>query len=157
MFWVVELYIVKPVKSVLDSINSVNNTDLSKTGGINVLSLNLPFNSNMSPQVVASVIKTFVNSSGHSLQMNYVSKENLINARKEPEKYKDLIVRVYGFSTYFINLTDICRLRFCVTLLFFKTLFKKHWNVSLAVSQVHIRIMHAIKKHRQKAVFLVTV
>ena len=98
--------IVNPVKSVLDSISSVNNTDLAKTGGINVLSLNLPFNSNMTPQVVASVIKTFVNGSGHSLQMNYVSKEDLINARKEPEKYKDLIVRVYGFSTYFVNLTD---------------------------------------------------
>lgn len=98
--------IVKPAKSVLDSINSVNNTDLSKTAGINVLSVNLPHNSNMSPNVLSAIIKTFVKGSGHSLQMNYVSKEDLINARKEPEKYKDLIVRVYGFSTYFVNLTD---------------------------------------------------
>lgn len=41
---------------------------------------------------------------GTHFQLTYVSKEDLINAQKEPEKYKNLRVRVSGFSDYFVFL-----------------------------------------------------
>lgn len=41
---------------------------------------------------------------GTHFQLSYVSKEDLINAQKEPEKYKNLRVRVSGFSDYFVFL-----------------------------------------------------
>ncbi len=40
------------------------------------------------------------------LQMNVVSSEQLIAAKKNPEKYKKLVVRVWGFSAYFNDLPD---------------------------------------------------
>lgn len=43
---------------------------------------------------------------GTHFQLTYVSKEDLINAKKEPEKYKNLRVRVSGFSDYFVFLND---------------------------------------------------
>lgn len=40
------------------------------------------------------------------MQMNVISSEILINAKKNPKEYKDLIVRVWGFSAYFNDLPD---------------------------------------------------
>ena len=40
------------------------------------------------------------------LQMNVVSSEMLINAKKHPENYKYLIVRVWGFSAFYVELPE---------------------------------------------------
>ena len=40
------------------------------------------------------------------LQMNVLSYAQLIDAKAHPEKYRDLIVRVWGFSAYFNDLPD---------------------------------------------------
>jgi formate C-acetyltransferase len=42
---------------------------------------------------------------GHHIQFNVVTAETLKAAQKEPEKYRDLIVRVAGYSDYFCDLT----------------------------------------------------
>ena len=41
---------------------------------------------------------------GYHAQYNVVSKETLLKAQREPDKYRDLIVRVTGFSAYFTEL-----------------------------------------------------
>ena len=47
-------------------------------------------------------MKTFFNRlEGYHVQYNVVSKETLIDAQKHPEKHKDLIVRVAGYSAFF--------------------------------------------------------
>lgn len=43
---------------------------------------------------------------GTHFQLTYVSKEDLINAKKSPDKYKNLRVRVSGFSDYFVFLNE---------------------------------------------------
>jgi formate C-acetyltransferase len=40
----------------------------------------------------------------HHIQFNVVTAETLRNAQREPEKYRDLIVRVAGYSDYFVDL-----------------------------------------------------
>lgn len=40
------------------------------------------------------------------MQMNVVSSKQLIEARKNPDKFPNLIVRVWGFSAYFKDLPD---------------------------------------------------
>ena len=39
------------------------------------------------------------------LQFNIVNKETLLAAREDPEKYRNLLVRVAGYSAYFVDLT----------------------------------------------------
>ena len=68
-------------------------------------------NQKVTPQLLASeenkdklemLIKTFFNRlDGYHVQYNVVSKETLIDAQKHPEKHKDLIVRVAGYSAFF--------------------------------------------------------
>ena len=50
------------------------------------------------------VFETYFKMGGTHFQLTYVSKEDLISAQKEPEKYKNLRVRVSGFSDYFVLL-----------------------------------------------------
>jgi formate C-acetyltransferase len=41
---------------------------------------------------------------GHHIQFNVVNADTLRKAQMEPENYRDLIVRVAGYSDYFVNL-----------------------------------------------------
>ena len=53
---------------------------------------------------VAQLVRTFVLLGGHQLQLNAVSRETLIDAQKHPEKHRQLIVRVWGWSGHFVQL-----------------------------------------------------
>jgi len=55
---------------------------------------------------LVSVFEAYFENGGTHFQLTYVSKEDLINAKKTPEKYKDLRVRVSGFSDYFVLLSE---------------------------------------------------
>ncbi len=54
---------------------------------------------------VKNLIRAYFKMNGHHIQFNVVTADTLRKARKEPEKYRDLIVRVAGYSDYFIDLT----------------------------------------------------
>ncbi|AYO31330.1 pyruvate formate-lyase [Biomaibacter acetigenes] len=53
---------------------------------------------------VAMLVKTFMDMGGHQLQINTLNKETLLEAQKKPELYRNLIVRVWGWSGYFVEL-----------------------------------------------------
>jgi len=53
---------------------------------------------------VSHLVRAYFRLGGHHIQFNVVSADTLREAQKNPEKYRDLIVRVAGYSDYFINL-----------------------------------------------------
>ena len=53
---------------------------------------------------VAQLIRTYFKMDGHHIQFNVVTAETLREAQRTPEKYRDLIVRVAGYSDYFVDL-----------------------------------------------------
>ncbi|MBE6541557.1 MAG: hypothetical protein E7672_03820 [Ruminococcaceae bacterium] len=53
---------------------------------------------------LAAAIKTYFKLGGQELQINCVSRETLIDAMEHPENYEDLVVRVSGFSAYYVSL-----------------------------------------------------
>jgi formate C-acetyltransferase len=55
-------------------------------------------------EAVASLVRQFVILGGHQLQLNSVNRERLIDAQKHPENYSNLIVRIWGWSAYFVEL-----------------------------------------------------
>lgn len=56
---------------------------------------------------VAMLIKSYFDLGGHQLQINTVNREILLDAQKHPSDYRNLIVRVWGWSGYFVEL-DKC-------------------------------------------------
>ena len=53
---------------------------------------------------IAQLVKLYVELGGHQLQLNSINRERLLDAQKNPEKYPNLIVRVWGWSGYFNEL-----------------------------------------------------
>jgi pyruvate formate-lyase/glycerol dehydratase family glycyl radical enzyme len=54
---------------------------------------------------LAHLIRAYFRMDGHHVQFNVVTAETLRKAQQHPEKYQDLIVRVAGYSDYFVDLT----------------------------------------------------
>jgi pyruvate formate-lyase/glycerol dehydratase family glycyl radical enzyme len=86
-------------------IKSAAHIDHARTGGT---LLNMKFN----PQVLAGddaikkfghLIRTYFKLDGHHVQFNVITAETLRKAQKDPEKNRDLIVRVAGYSDYFVD------------------------------------------------------
>jgi len=82
--------------------------DHTKTGGT---LLNLKF----TPQVLegeegieklAQLVRSYFKLGGHHIQFNVVDAKTLLEAKANPEQYRDLIVRVAGYSDYFIDLSE---------------------------------------------------
>jgi formate C-acetyltransferase len=87
-------------------IKSAAKIDHARTGGTLL-------NQKFTPQLLADeegldklagLIRTYFRLDGHHIQFNVVSSEMLRDAQKHPEKYRDLIVRVAGYSDYFVDL-----------------------------------------------------
>jgi formate C-acetyltransferase len=54
---------------------------------------------------LVSLLKTYVALGGEQLQVTVVDADTLRNALQEPHNYRDLVVRVAGFTAYFVTLT----------------------------------------------------
>ena len=94
-------------KGPVSIIKSFTKPDLKLTINGGPLTLELQdtvFRSKESMYKVAMLVKSFVDLGGHELQLNSVNRETLLDAQKHPEYYHNLIVRVWGWSGYFVEL-----------------------------------------------------
>lgn len=55
---------------------------------------------------LVSLIRAYFNMGGHHIQFNIVDTQTLLDAQKQPDDYKDLLVRVAGYSDYFNDMTE---------------------------------------------------
>ncbi len=65
------------------------------------------FRSGESVSKTAMLVKSFILRGGHQLQLNSTNREILLRAQKDPDKYRNLIVRVWGWSGYFVELDKV--------------------------------------------------
>ena len=73
-------------------------------GGYN-LNLTLPKN-DTTPDAILPLVETFFGGGGQELQINSFDAAMLRDARENPGNYSDLLVRVAGFSTRFVDLSS---------------------------------------------------
>ncbi len=91
----------------LSDIQSFTKQDLSRTINGGPLTLEFAagiFNRPESIGKVAMLIKHFVERGGHQLQLNAVNLDAMKDAQKHPERYQQLVVRIWGWSAYFVEL-----------------------------------------------------
>ncbi|HOK85022.1 trans-4-hydroxy-L-proline dehydratase [Tenuifilum sp.] len=89
-------------------ILSCSKIDHIKTGGtlLNQKFSPLFFSTDESLDKLVMLIRSYFKLDGHHIQFNVVSANTLRDAQKHPEKYRDLIVRVAGYSDYFNDLGE---------------------------------------------------
>ncbi|MFW9999128.1 MAG: trans-4-hydroxy-L-proline dehydratase [Candidatus Hodarchaeota archaeon] len=87
-------------------IKSAGKIDHLRTGGTLLNQKFAPqfFSEENKINKLAHLIRAYFEMDGHHIQFNVVSVDTLRAAQKNPEKYRDLIVRVAGYSDYFVNL-----------------------------------------------------
>ena len=60
--------------------------------------------SDESCEKLGALVRYYMARGGHQLQLNAVSRDTLLDAQKNPDNYRQLIVRVWGWSGYFVEL-----------------------------------------------------
>ena len=90
--------------AVLQSAMSINQDEYMST------LLNMKFSASTlktdaDVEKLSSIIRTYLTNGGKHVQFNVVDKETLLDAQRNKEQYRDLIVRVAGYSAYFTTLT----------------------------------------------------
>lgn len=65
------------------------------------------FNNQESVKKLAMLVNFYILRGGHQVQLNTINKEKLKDAKKHPELYRNLIVRVWGWSGYFVELDEV--------------------------------------------------
>ncbi len=85
-------------------LNSVTSLALEKAIGTPVLSFNLQ--SDFDNNILKALILGYMEQGGLQIQLTCASPELLQDAYEHPERHKNLIVRVGGYSEYFCNLSD---------------------------------------------------
>jgi trans-4-hydroxy-L-proline dehydratase len=89
-------------------IKSASKIDHLRTGGTLLNQKFTPsfFEDEDSIKNLTALIRSYFSLDGHHIQFNVVNADTLRDAQKHPERYRDLIVRVAGYSDYFNDLGE---------------------------------------------------
>jgi len=84
-------------------LNSIAKLPFHKTGcgGLNVTLSSCP-----TPEILEAIYNTYFNSGGFHIGMSIINRDTLKDAMVNPDKYKSLTVRLYGFSEFFVALPE---------------------------------------------------
>ena len=89
-------------------IKSLGKLDQTKSGGtlLNVRFVPSLLKRDEDLRKLVSLIRAYFAMGGHHIQFNIVDTQTLLDAQKQPDDYKDLLVRVAGYSDYFNDMTE---------------------------------------------------
>ncbi|MHA1265290.1 MAG: glycyl radical protein [Candidatus Helarchaeota archaeon] len=90
--------------AVLKSVTKLDHTKISNGMALNMKFLPSLFESPEKRKKIEALIKAYLELGGMEIQLNVVNQEELIDAQLHPENHQDLVVRVSGYSAYFIDL-----------------------------------------------------
>ena len=96
---------IKPIKDITKPLKTMNTVDYGVCGGgVAVLDLLLPYSRNFTADDFSAFLRASCKLKCVTLQPNMVTLDELLDAKENPEKHKNLIVRVCGLSAHFVAL-----------------------------------------------------
>ena len=96
-----------PVKGPVSVVRSFTEPDLGAVCNGGPLTIEIHDSAFAMPDgvdKVAELVRFFVLRGGHQLQINAIDRDTLLDAQAHPERHRHLIVRVWGWSGYFVEL-----------------------------------------------------
>jgi formate C-acetyltransferase len=89
-------------------VKSVGKLDQTKSGGTLLNQRFLPslLKRDEDIQKLGQLVRSYFNMGGHHIQFNIVDTATLLAAQDNPEDYKDLLVRMAGYSDYFNDMNN---------------------------------------------------
>jgi pyruvate-formate lyase len=93
--------------SIIKSFTKPNLKRVANGGPLTIELHDTVFRNKDSIRKVAMFVKSYMAMGGHQMQLNAINRERLIDAKKHPNNYRNLIVRVWGWSGYFVELDEV--------------------------------------------------
>ena len=90
--------------SVIQSFTKFDMTNIINGGPLTLEIHDTVLRNDIGIKKTAALVKAFIDLGGHQLQLNSINRDRLLDAREHPEKYPNLIVRVWGWSGYWNDL-----------------------------------------------------
>ena len=90
--------------SVIKSFTKPDFTENTNGGPLTLEFASSMFQDEESVKKVAALVKAYIDMGGHQLQLNAVNSEMLKVAQENPEAHRQLVVRIWGWSAYFVEL-----------------------------------------------------
>jgi pyruvate-formate lyase len=91
--------------SVLQSYSKIDYSRVCNGGPVTLELSDSVFRGDGSIEKVAGLVRAFAQLGGQQLQLNALNAERLLDAKVHPDDHRDLIVRVWGWSGYFCELS----------------------------------------------------
>lgn len=93
--------------AVIKSASKINHTEHATDSLLNMKLSPSMLKNNEGLSKGIALVKTYFNRGGYHIQFNMMGNEILKKAKEKPEKYQDLLVRVAGYSAYFVDLSEM--------------------------------------------------
>jgi pyruvate-formate lyase len=90
--------------AAMQSVAKINHHLIPNGASLNVKLMPTLLTSEAGLKKVAAMLRAYFKSGGQQVQFNVISDQVLRAAQADPESYKDLVVRVSGYSAYFTDL-----------------------------------------------------
>ena len=90
--------------SVIQSFTKPDFTENTNGGPLTLEFASSMFKDEDSVKKVAALVKAYIDMGGHQMQLNAVNTEKLKAAQAHPEEHRQLVVRIWGWSAYFVEL-----------------------------------------------------
>ena len=90
--------------SVIKSYTKPHFTENTTGGPLTLEFASSMFKDEESVKKVAALVKAYIDMGGHQLQLNAVNSDMLKAAQENPEAHRQLVVRIWGWSAYFVEL-----------------------------------------------------
>ncbi len=95
---------IKGPVSVIKSFTKQNFTEAINGGPLTLEFASSMFADEESIKKVAALVKAYIDMGGHQLQLNAVNSDKMLDAQLHPENHRQLVVRIWGWSAYFVEL-----------------------------------------------------
>ena len=92
--------------SIIKSFTKPDLTRVANGGPLTIELSDSMFRNEESIRKTAQFVRTFILLGGHQMQINAVNRDQLLDAKAHPENHRNLIVRVWGWSGYFVELDE---------------------------------------------------
>jgi formate C-acetyltransferase len=96
----------KGISALVNSLSKLKSVfELTPGGGLSIHIHPTALMVDSGAKVISDVYETYFGKGGLYIQLNVVDRDTLLNAQEHPEQHRELLVRVTGYSAYFVTLS----------------------------------------------------
>ena len=96
---------ISGISNAANILSALSKLDLAAYPGTGVIYLEMPVTKEkLGHDYIKWTLKGFLHAGGSALDLNLLDAETLRKAKEKPEEYRNIVVRVCGFSAYFTAL-----------------------------------------------------